>query len=256
MVSRAEYPEVRTREEFNRPGVYVLLGPAEKSGFDSKIYVGEADMARKRLDSHVKHKEFWTDLILFTSRDKHLNKAHVKYLESRLIDIARLARKVEVENANAPKLPALSEPEIADVESFLADMLLIYPVLGINAFDSVKLKDSKSPKLYFKMKEAEAEGREMPEGFVVLAGARARDQVLKALAPARRELRQKLVAQGVLALENGQLRLRQDYVFNSPTMAASVIGGKDYGGLKRWKTADGRTLRQLQEAALAKSDNK
>lgn len=30
----------------------------------------------------------------------------------------------------APSLPPLSEPDTADAESFLADMLLIFPILG------------------------------------------------------------------------------------------------------------------------------
>ena len=89
MTSRTQYPKVRGREEFERPGVYLLRGPAEGQGFDSRIYIGEADVARTRIDSHVRGKDFWTRLILFTSKDENLNKAHIRYLEGMLIQLSQ-----------------------------------------------------------------------------------------------------------------------------------------------------------------------
>ena len=95
--SRAQYPALRERPELSRPGLYVLVAAAE--GADPPpIYVGEADVARSRLDEHARTKDFWTHLVLFTSKDGNLNKAHVKYLEARLVERARRARRAELEN--------------------------------------------------------------------------------------------------------------------------------------------------------------
>jgi len=88
--SRSDYPRVRRREEWSRPGVYLLTGPATGDGLRDLLYVGEADDVRDRVDNHLKHREFWTGLVAFTSKDDNLNKAHVRYLEARLRSVQRL----------------------------------------------------------------------------------------------------------------------------------------------------------------------
>ena len=51
-----------------------------------------ATRTRPRLEQHYREKDFWTSLIVFTAKDKlHLNKAHVQYLESRLVSLAYAA---------------------------------------------------------------------------------------------------------------------------------------------------------------------
>ena len=41
----------------------------------------------------------------------------------------------------------------------------------------------------------------------------------------------------------------QDQVFQSPSTAAGVIQGRSANGRIEWKTAGGKTLKELQEAA-------
>src|SRR4051794_18483171 len=78
---RSQFADAKARPEFGKAGVYVLRGPSEEGGL-STLYVGEGDPARPRLESHNARKDFWTSLVLFTSKDETLNKAHVQYLES------------------------------------------------------------------------------------------------------------------------------------------------------------------------------
>lgn len=40
----------------------------------------------------------------------------------------------------------------------------------------------------------------------------------------------------------------QDYSFGSPSTAAAVVLGRSANGRIGWKAADGRTLKELQEA--------
>ena len=80
---RSLFTNVRGREELKRTGVYVLWEPGE-IGQLPLAYVGEADMLRRRLDNHVKNKDFCTHAVAFLSKDHSLNKAHAKYLETRL----------------------------------------------------------------------------------------------------------------------------------------------------------------------------
>ena len=43
-------------------------------------------------------------------------------------------------------------------------------------------------------------------------------------------------------------RFTQDYSFSSPSMAAAVVLGRSANGRIEWKDAQGRTLKELQEA--------
>jgi hypothetical protein len=145
MAPRTRYPALRKRPEMTGPGVYVLLGPAESAAKSSRVYVGETDVLKERLDQHYKNRDFWTRVVVFTAKDANLNKAHVRYLESRLLGLAVEAGRAEVDNNTGSTLPSLSEADTADIEAFLADMLLIYPVLGVQAFERPDDIDTDQP---------------------------------------------------------------------------------------------------------------
>lgn len=254
MCSRAQYSSLRERDEFTRPGVYVLLGPSDTLKGGQAAYIGQADVARERLDSHVRTKEFWTHVIVFSSKDENLNKAHVQYLEARLIDLALKAKRVAVENGNAPRLPNLSEADRADAEAFLDDMLVIYPLLGVTAFETVGSGAAVSaPRLHLKGKDCEATGSDTPEGFIVFRGSVARKDTVPSIHDFVLTLRSRLEEQKVLQPGLGGLSLVQDYSFDSPSTAAAVFMGRNANGRIEWKDAEGRTLKELQEAALAGS---
>ena len=254
MCSRVQYPEVRKREEFDRTGVYLLLGPGER-GSQPRIYVGEADIARDRLNHHFKGKDFWTSLVLFTANDENLNKAHVRYLEARLLELAQKAKRAEMENSTAPVKPPLSEADQADTEGFLQEMLLIYPLLGIQAFEPAAPKGRKRDRLLLKGRDAEAEGQDTAEGFVVFGGAKVRGDTVPSFHAYLEDQRKDLIRQGVLeGSADAGFRLSQDYVFSSPSTAASVVMGRNANGRIVWKDNSGRTLREIQEAAVGEDE--
>jgi hypothetical protein len=116
---RALLPQVKARPELAQTGVYLLLGP-RPDGEGDMLYVGEGDPIRPRLESHYAQKDFWTRAIGFTTTTAgQLNKAHVQFLESRLIALARAAKRLPLDNANQPAEPSLSEVDRADMEVFL-----------------------------------------------------------------------------------------------------------------------------------------
>ena len=132
---RSRFDELRTRPEFQKTGVYVLTGKPEPDGLPT-VYIGEGDPVADRLISHYKVKDFWSLVVFFidNGKDDHLNKAHVQYLEARLVSLAKEAKRCVLDNANMPQRPALSEMDMADMEVFLEQVLLICGVLGINVF--------------------------------------------------------------------------------------------------------------------------
>ena len=98
---RPRFSEVKARTEFQKAGVYVLVGPSE-SGELPLIYIGEADPIKDRLEIHHSKKNFWTTAYGFVSKDTNLNKAHIQYLEARLISLAKEANRCALENSNTP----------------------------------------------------------------------------------------------------------------------------------------------------------
>lgn len=244
---RPLFAEARKRPELKRTGVYVLWGPAEFSQLP-RAYVGEGDSVLSRLDQHAKNKDFWTHGVVFTSKDHNLNKAHVKYIESRLVELANKAKKCELDNGNAPQAPLLSEADGADAEGFLADILLCLPVVGVSLFEQAKATSRKGRDLVLKAKGVEARGVDNPQGFIVRAGATAVKTGVPSIPVSLANLRQTLIQKGVLEDGGETLRLAQDYNFRSPSTAAGVLLGRSSNGRVEWKNAKGLTLKEIQDA--------
>ncbi len=251
LTSRADYARVRTRTEWARPGVYLLQGP-HPSEERPLLYVGEADDVRGRLDQHAKSKDFWTLAVAFTSKDDTLNKAHVRYLESRLLTLAPQVGRVVLDNGTAPTVPPLSEADVAEADGFLAELLVVAPLTGVTAFEALAAPSPSHPSLLCKgAGGASARGRETPEVFVVEEGSRVRlDTVASVAKLPLMALRQRLVASGVLLLDGATYVFSRDHVFGSPSNAAGVVLGRTANGRVEWKTAEGKTLKELQEETL------
>lgn len=67
MAPRTRYKELR--ERLDGPGVYLLIGPTESGVPPHRVYVGETDDLRSRLDGHSA-KDFWNRAIVFTNKGR------------------------------------------------------------------------------------------------------------------------------------------------------------------------------------------
>lgn len=251
VIPRSLFAETRSRDELVCTGVYILVGLDEKSQLP-RVYVGEGDPIGLRLDQHAKNKDFWTQAVGFTSKDQNLNKAHIQYLEYRLIDLAKIAKRCVLDNANMPQPPSLSEADIAEAEGFLADVLLCLPVLGYGFFESPPAPTPTTLEFTLNAKGIKSKGYEATTGFVVRAGSQAAKSETKSIHAYLSDMRRSLVEQGVF-VDSGQCyEMTQDYPFNSPSTAAGVILGRAANGRTEWKTSDGHTLKFIQDAEVDK----
>jgi hypothetical protein len=144
IIPREKWPETRKRSEFNKPGVYILVGNEEKTddddenGTDTKkrtLYIGQADGLRDRIDQHAKSKEFWDWVITFVSTNNGLNRAHILWLEFALYARAKDVDRAHLDNNQVPTEPAMSESEKADTQAFLKEILQILPLLGLRELE-------------------------------------------------------------------------------------------------------------------------
>ena len=246
MIPRALFSNARQRRELERTGVYILVGPPEEGGLP-RIYVGEGDPIRPRLDQHASRKDFWTNCVAFTSKDENLNKAHVQYLEARLVALASQNKRCVLDNGNVPALPSMSEADAADAEGFLTEVLLCLPVLGITVFTGVAPSVQSAASLYINAKGVTAEGSETADGFLVRAGSTVVRDETPSCHTYLKQLRATLLENGVTRETDQGFAFTQDYLFASPSTAAGVILARASNGRTEWRTADGTTLKQLQQ---------
>lgn len=247
VIPRALFGEARGREELGKTGVYILVGPSETTALP-RVYIGEGDPVRPRLEQHAKLKDFWTHAIVFVSKDNNLNKAHVQWLESRLVGLAKENKRCVLDNGNTPAPPSLSESSVAEAEGFFDDLLVCLPVIGYPFFERSQFESEINEKLFIRAKGVEAIGYDSPAGFVVLKGSQAvKDEKLTPTVPGyAKELRANLSTQGVLLEDGGSYKFSQDYIFSSPSTASDVVLGRSSNGRTEWKTKDGRTLKEIQ----------
>jgi hypothetical protein len=116
--SRSQLGDVAKRDEAHRTGMYFLCSADPENSLREWVYIGEVDGVLKRLAIHTRdeRKDFWERTVIVVSKDENLTKAHVRYLESRLIQMAREASRARVVNDTSPPIPFLPEPAVADME--------------------------------------------------------------------------------------------------------------------------------------------
>lgn len=248
---RSAYPDVRSLDDFdfNRTGVYMLWEPAG-AGDLPRVYIGEADPLRNRLDQHLSQKDFWTNAVAFSAKDQNLNKAHVRHIESRLIGLANEAKRCRLENSNTPRPPSLSPADKTQADAYLSDMMLCLPVLGVDFFEKPEARPETHQELTLRVGETTANGYEQGDGFVVRAGSMARKEETRHIHRYMSKLRRTLVEQEILYAMGDHYEFSADYSFGSPSTAAGVILGRPVNGRTAWKDKDGRTLKQIQEEKI------
>lgn len=258
---RAELARLRQRSEMHRTGLYVLVGPSDTSVTGLAVYIGEADDVWDRLEKHDAEKDFWTRVVVFVTENNSLTKAHVRWLEAALVREARSSRRVEVTNVTGPVGGHLPDAEIADMDTFLANVRLLLPTLGVDLFGvdgsnaSMAPIADEVPHLELQWEEARATCTVNDGLFVVVRGSTARVKEVESLPEYLRVQRRRLRASGVLAPTAGSellLEFIQDCPFDSLSAAAGVVAGTGLNGRAYWKLkGTGLSYRDWQARQLA-----
>ena len=245
----------RKRAEFNKPGIYLLVGQNDESILTKKrLYIGEGDPVMPRLEDHSRKKEWWTEVIVFTATSQTLNKAFVQYFETQLVQMAHKTGRYRIENGNIPIIPSLSERELAICEGFLREILLCLPLLGVNLESNIPLisEGEGDAILFLRGKGVEARGMETSDGFLVLAGSEVVLTETRTIPEAIRRIRQSLIEQGIIKKDSSsKLKFAREHCFGSPSGASSVILGCSSNGRDLWKCQSGKSLKSIQFSRLS-----
>jgi len=222
--------------EAGRPGIYILSG--EKDVRDT-IYVGETDEIRARIKQHISEgkKDWWDKAIFVTATGEPLNKAHARFLESRVYSLSKSIGKVAVENSKAPTESQLSKAATAHMEDFLEKLQLVLPALRFDFLSEQAVPTSKPVAetsaeeiTYFVLKTKEVTARAWKKGssFFVEKGSDARTTWVGAknkdgTTGTYERLYTHLVSSGVIGDKDGQRVFLKDYDFNPHSPSGSLI---------------------------------
>lgn len=240
------------REESKRPGVYMLYGKPLDQNSKSILYIGEGDPVSERVKSHGVNKDFWTDAFVFTSKDEYLTKTQIKYLESKLIDLAKDARRVELDNINISTVPTISEVDKAEVQQFFEAIRLLVNVLNLSFFEplsynSEALKDNEI--IYeYRVKSYLGKMTIRDGKYILLAGSTATKEFRKSASQSIKQFRMSLEHDGAIikSQNENELVIVKDIPCDSSSRAAVIISGGNVAGPIVWKH-NGKTLKELEQ---------
>jgi hypothetical protein len=246
-IPRIKIKDCIDRVDLGSTAVYLLFGKDEEG--KDLVYIGEAESILKRLNQHLTQKDFWNETIVFISKDENLNKAHIKYLENRLHEIAKTAKRYIVENSMTPTQSSISESDRAEMEEFIENIKMLVNTLGHKVFDEIReFKPKQKQEIFFikAARGADAQGEPTSDGFVVLKGSKAAGSTVTSMTQNFLSLRQRLIEKGVIKYMGEYYEFPEDYIFSSPSTAAAMVLGRNANGLTEWKLKDGKTLKEFE----------
>lgn len=260
-IPRTDLDKCKEREDLKWSGVYFLFGKSDETG-KAIVYIGQAGVRKNgegilnRLYEHRRNREkdYWTEAVVFTTSNNSFGPTEISYLENRFCNLALEVDRYSVKNGNDPSPGHITEEKESELEEFVENAKLIMGTLGHKVFIPIDEKSvdnsdeaatGEEQKLYLTrtIKQikftVKAMGRQTPDGFVVLKGSLISPTEDNTISAKILELRNNR------KVDSGNVLL-EDVPFNSPSGAAQYVIGKSSNGWNEWKTADGKTLHDLE----------
>ncbi|WP_108448328.1 GIY-YIG nuclease family protein [Halomonas sp. BN3-1] len=270
---RSKLSELVQRPECGRTGIYFLVGPDPENSLRPLVYIGESDDVGTRLKQHNRPeekggKDFWEKVCLVTSKDQNLTKAHVKYLESLLIQSAGQVGRCKLINGTAHEYINLPESDRADMAFFMEQIRTVLPVLGLDflresshpsrpAESAPATEPETSPRFTLEVPRhgIRATGQEIDGEFYVFKGSLARGSWV-GTERGYQSLYNQLCEDGVLVESDGTRNFNEDQSFSSPSAAAAVVSGRSANGRISWKAeGSGMTYGEWQDLQVSAAVN-
>lgn len=262
---RSRLNELQSWPEASKPGVYFLF---ESRFGDSKpiAYIGESENVCKRLTTHDRNKEFWSEVVIFTSKDENLTKAHIKFLESSLADLSKIAERYQLENGNTPPESSLPRADRDAMEEFIENVRMVLGTLGYSILEpllkskyptdqssssQIKFEDeNRFSNLVFTVNNLTAHGAATDEGFVLKKGSQLAKSNTESIPGKLVKTKERLLKEGALREEGGKLIATEDILLSSSSYAAAIVAGTSRSGPQSWKDANGNTMKQIEDSSF------
>ena len=252
-VPRSQLTDFLKTQDAQQVGIYFLLGDLSDAGLQ-RVYIGQSGCVGTRLVQHHQKKDFWNRALVVVSLTNSMTQTHALFLEWLAIAEATKAGRYSLENGNVgarPHTPAPLEADCHEIHETAATLLatLGQPIFEPLASSPAPLREREL--FYCKGSGADGVGEYTAEGFVVLKDSRGRaDNVASLRGTSNERLRDQLVTQGVLAIQDGMMIFTRDHLFTSPSTAALALMGRSANGWQEWKNQQGKTLDEMKRQAV------
>ncbi|MCI6560580.1 MAG: GIY-YIG nuclease family protein [Ruminococcus sp.] len=246
-ISRNELSEFSQRADSENTGVYFLFGKDEEN--NDTVYIGEAEKMFSRLKQHLRDSEYWNDCIVVISKDNLLNKAHVKYLENKFYMLAQNAGRSIVINNTIPTCSSISEYDEAMLHEFINNAKLLVNTLGYKVFDTIEdtaVRQNDTEQYFFikAARGADAKGMIVSDGFAVMKGSTIAFSTVQSMSDSLKKLRDSLIKKEII---DKNFKLTRDYIFTSPSLAATIVMGRNANGRTEWKNEEHKSIKDIEE---------
>lgn len=261
-IPRIYLDKCKDREQLKQSGVYFLFG---KNNFDEDaVYIGQAGIRKNgegvlfRVAEHLKDDFYFNEAVMFTTSGNSWGPTEISYLENKFTNLAIDTNRYKVQNGNDPNPGNVTEEKEAELEIYVEQFKIMLGVLGYRIFvPLVKTPESVveehddelilglSRKIKRSQRNIEAYCKRTNEGFVVLAGSQIEETDSGSIPNVIKELRER-------CKQNNEIKdgvLTRNYLFKSPSYAASFVLGMTTNGKVDWKTEDGTSLKMIEENA-------
>ena len=245
LIPRNKLAEAAKRDMVNFTGVYFLFGSSDETT-KQKVYIGEGEDCFKRIKSHNRNKDFWTHCIIVTTKTNEFTKTDGKFLEHHCLEKALQFGRYSTENDTGSNKPSLPESREYDLLDNFETLKILLATLGYPVFEPKRKKNNKKDVFICKGKKAFAEGEITDDGFVVYQGGKCNLDETPTLSNGIRNMRKKLIQDGILKEENDVLIFTSDHIFSSPSSAAATILARSTNGWVYWINSEGKTLDELK----------
>jgi hypothetical protein len=266
--------ELKVWPEVSKPGVYFLF---EGRFSDNKpiAYIGESENVYQRLITHDRDKDFWSEVVIFTSKDENLTKAHIKFLEATLVGISKDANRYDLENGNTPPESSLPRADRDAMKEFVDNIRIVLGILGYFVLEPILNNKSKISDIYngnqmvddacnqvnaeknlfgdlfFKVNNLLAFGVMTDEGFVLKKGSQLSKINTVSMPGKLAVIKAQLIEVSQLKEDGDKLIATEDILLSSSTYAAAIVAGTSRSGPQSWKTSNGKTIKQIEDESLA-----
>jgi hypothetical protein len=259
-IPRVKLVDCKSIEYLKQSGVYFLFSKGE--GEKPLVYIGQAGSRKNgegilnRLKEHHANPkqglEDWYEAIAFTTSGNTFGATEISWLENRFFSLATATNRYEARNSVEPNAGNVIEEIESELEEYVEYAKLVVGVLGHYVFEPLiqltAAKSSSSPETAHEpityeinVSTIHAKGQLTSDGFVLLEGSGV------TLNPAPSCPKNALKQRETYAekyLPDG--RLKENILLRSAHEAAGFVLGYPVNAREAWKTADGKTLKNVQ----------
>lgn len=263
-VPRSYLDKCKDRQDLKQSGVYFLFGKNDNG--EDEVYIGQAGIRKNgegvlfRVAEHLKDETYFSDAVMLTTQNNSFGPTEISYLENKFTNMVISTDRFKVRNGNDPNPGNVTEEKESELEDFVEYSKMVLGVLGYKLFvplvkstgeENVEehIEENEELILYLSRKvktsnkTIEAKCMRTNEGFVVLKDSMIEKIDSPSIPKTIKDIREK--CKGANEIIDG--RLTKNYLFNSPSYAASFVIGMTTNGRTDWKTENGLTLKEFEE---------